>query len=190
MVNSTNSPAYMPSRPSRRHAYTLAEVLVASGLMVVLAAIVLTGLLFVQRSSAALATRAALQDEAHLATLRMERDIESMTRIDSLGATEWSLQLFDALTETSDTIVYWFDADNRTLFRISEATGQERPLLRSLRSAQFQFFSRQGATTDPQNVRRVAFEGVLMRASGRRQVIEQLVTASFLIRNTQEQSSL
>jgi len=167
-----------------RHGYTIAEVLVASGLMVLLATIVLSGLLFVQRSSSALTLRAQLQDEANLAMLRIERDIDAMLGIDAIADNEWTLRVLNSVTDSPATIVYWYDADSRSLIRIEEDSGNEQLILDSLNSARFVFYDRQAETTKIDNIRRIAFEGILERSAGQRQVVEQLVTASFLLRNS------
>jgi type II secretory pathway component PulJ len=168
----------------QRCGYTIAEVLVACGLMVLLAAIILSGLLFIQRSSAALAVRAALQNEANLAMLRIERDVDVMLGIDAIEENEWTLRILDSTTETAETIVYWFDMESGMLIRTKEPSGDEQTILQSLSSARFVFYDRQSETINPANVRRIAFEGILERSAGQRQVVEQLVTASFLLRNT------
>jgi type II secretory pathway component PulJ len=183
MVSFAKKPVILRRGYHTRHGYTIAEVLVASGLMVILTTIILSGLLFVQRSSSALTMRAILSDEANLAMLRIERDIDTMVGILGIAENEWTLQILNAAADSPATIVYWYDADNHSLIRIEEASGNERVILESLISAGFVFYDRQSETTNIENIRRIAFAGVLERSAGQRQVVEQLVTASFLIRN-------
>ncbi len=168
----------------QQHGYTIAEVLVASGLMVLLTTIVLSGLLFVQRSSSALTVRAILQDDANLAMLRIERDIDAMLGIVAIADNEWTLQVLNTTRNATETIVYWYDADSGSLIRIEENSGREQVILDSLNNARFVFYDRQEETTNIENIRRIAFEGILERSAGQRQVVEQLVTASFLLRNS------
>ena len=116
--------------------------------------------------------------------LRIERDIDAMLGIDAIADNEWTLRVLNSVTDSPATIVYWYDADSRSLIRIEEDSGNEQLILDSLNSARFVFYDRQAETTKIDNIRRIAFEGILERSAGQRQVVEQLVTASFLLRNS------
>ena len=166
-------------------AYTLTEVMVAAALMSVLAAVSISGLLFVQRSSVVLQHHGELQTISDLALMQLEIDIQNGVSIEEMHPKEISLKIIRA-GDTPIAVRYWIDEDAAALYReeiLGEDQSRSRMVMGDLREGRFSFWDRTSETEASEAVRRIAFEALVSRSVAGREVIKKTVSASFLLRN-------
>lgn len=179
----STTPSSSPGR-SRRRAFTLAEVIIAASIFVVMIGLVMTVVVAQARFGAGLGNYSDMNEYSRKAVTRFDRDMRMATSVSSMGTTDVTVTVIDSVANwntnppilgSSVSVRYFFwPADGGTqnkLYRQSPAgspgsapTAADQVLISGLGACRFSYFDTDNAhAPTTASVKKILLTGTLSR---------------------------
>ncbi len=184
MTTITDSSKMPPARQAdkrRLRAYTLAEVLIASTIALVVVVIVTGAMLFISQWYLGLGNYLQMNQQSRIALEWIGRDLRMSSAV--TNNTENAITLTIPAGDGSNRIVrYWWDTERNRLMRAEG--GNDRVMLNSVRDIQFTFFNALGIESDrPPDIKMIQLNAELQRRVRATTNTNYVISARFTMRN-------
>jgi hypothetical protein len=178
---SSNMPLLRLRGKPGRAGYTLAEVLIASTIALVVVVIVTGAMLFISQWYLGLGNYLQMNQQSRIALEWIGRDLRMSSTVVITTEDEITLTI-PAGDGNNRTVRYWWDPDLRRLMR-AEA-GTERIMLASVREIQFRFFNALGIESNrQQDIKMIQLNAELQRRVRATTNTNYVISARFTMRN-------
>ncbi len=173
-------PARRPGR-SRLSAYTLAEVLIASTIALVVVVIVTGAMLFISQWYLGLGNYLQMNQQSRIALEWIGRDLRMSSAVNNNTENEITLTIPGG-DGSNRSVRYWWDTEGNRLMRAEGA--DQRVMLNSVRDIQFTFFNALGIESDrPPDIKMIQLNAELQRRVRATTNTNYVISARFTMRN-------
>jgi len=168
---------------SAKRGFTLAELLVVTGLMGIVLAGVTSSYMFFVKSSIGMGNYVDMNMQSRIGMETLGRELRMASKITSFSSTGMVLTVpIDSATNTR-TVVYAYVSSTRKLMRKS-SDGDLRPILQDVTSMEFKYYDlKDNLTTSEISVKKVQVEARMIRKVLAIENTNNVISARFLMRN-------
>ncbi|MBI3885423.1 MAG: prepilin-type N-terminal cleavage/methylation domain-containing protein [Opitutae bacterium] len=166
----------------RRHAFTLVEVMVATSLLAILTAAVLSSFIFILRAERSLANYAEMNTQARRFLELLGRDARSATDVTNTTATAITMSVPANLSGTTQAVTYAYDASAGTVTR--SVAGVATVLVKNVSTLTLNFLnSSNTATTSLVELKQVQVSMHILRTVQQATTSEYVISAQYTLRS-------
>lgn len=179
--NFNNCGKVLSPQTAKRSGYTLAEVLVASTIALVVVVMATGSMLFISQWYMGLGNYLQMNQQSRIALETIGRDLRMASAINTPSPDDITLTI-PAGDNTNRNVRYWWDTDRRVLMR-AEA-GEERVMLGSVRQMEFSFFNSLGVESNRRpDIKMIQLNAELQRRVRATTNTNYVISARFTMRN-------
>ena len=137
--------ASKPTTPARRRGFTLVEVMIATSLMAILTAAVLSSFIFILRAERSLANYAEMNTQARRLLEQLGRDARSAVDVTNTTASSITMSVPSNLSGSTQSVTYTYDSAAATVSR--QIGGVTTVLVKNVNTLTFNFLNSSNAAT-------------------------------------------
>lgn len=173
---------WFPASTKRRRGFTLVEVMVATAVVMLLAAAALTSIVALARGSYALGNYSAMNGESRLVIEQMGMDVRQLSSLTSATATGFSGTILASSGTSTQSVGYDYDATAQTLTR--KVNGTAVRVFSNIDSLAFGYYNAKSESTATLgHIKQIQLRGkTRMKVGGSVSTTGRILSAQFAVR--------
>ncbi len=168
--------------PTRRRGFTLVEVMIATSLLAILTAAVLSSFIFILRAERSLANYAEMNTQARRFLEQLGRDARSATDVTNTTTTAITMSVPSNLTGSVQDVTYSYDSSAGTVSR--QVAGVTTVLVKNVSTLTLNFLnSSNAATASLVELKQVQVSMHILRTVQQATTSEYVISAQYTLRS-------